>query len=31
MKDILFFVAAGVAGLATFLLVARRYRNDCVP
>jgi len=31
MQDILFFIVAGVAGVATFAVIAKKYGNDCIP
>lgn len=31
MKDILFFAIAGLAGIATFFLLARKLGSDCIP
>lgn len=31
MKDILLIVVAGLVGLATFGLIAKKYGSDCTP
>jgi hypothetical protein len=31
MLDILFIIVAGVAGAATFAIIAKKYGNDCIP
>jgi hypothetical protein len=31
MKEILIFVGAGLAGLATFGFIAKKYGSDCTP
>jgi len=31
MEDILFFIIAGVAGIATFAVIAKKYGTDCIP
>jgi hypothetical protein len=31
MKEIIIFVAAGVAALATFGIIAKKYGSNCTP
>jgi len=31
MKEILMFAAAGVAALATFVVIAKKFGNNCSP
>jgi hypothetical protein len=31
MKNLLFLVISGVAGVATFAFIAKKYGSDCIP
>ncbi len=31
MSDLLFFIIAGVAAVATFAVIAKKYGSDCIP
>lgn len=31
MKELLFLVIAGIAGVVTFAVIARKYGSDCLP
>jgi hypothetical protein len=31
MKDLLFLAIAGVAGVATFALIAKKFGSNCLP
>lgn len=31
MKDLIFLIIAGLAGLGVFAFVAKKYGSDCIP
>jgi len=31
MKDLIFLIIAGVAGIGVFAFVAKKYGSDCIP
>lgn len=31
MKDLIFLIVAGIAGIGVFAIVAKKYGSDCVP
>jgi hypothetical protein len=31
MEDLIFIIIAGVAAIATFVIIAKKYGSDCIP